>query len=68
MHKAINKIYYHQHHCSHFMAATFDFTTFPPGFLKAALFYTAWLFLHGSMKHSTFQFNNETNDKCLPLS
>ena len=22
------KIYYHQHHCSHFMATTFDFTTF----------------------------------------
>ena len=26
--KTCNTIYYHQHHCSHFMAATFDFITF----------------------------------------
>ena len=24
------KIYYHPHHCSHFMATTFDLTTFSP--------------------------------------
>ena len=36
--------YYHYHYCSHFMAATFDFTFFfYPGFLKAALLYTTWL-------------------------
>ena len=28
MHKVIIKIYCHPHHCSHIMAATFDFTTF----------------------------------------
>ena len=33
------KIYYHQHHCSHSMAAAFDFTSFfHPGFLKTTSF------------------------------
>ena len=35
MHKAIVKIYYHEHHE---MATTFDFTTFHPGFRNCTLF------------------------------
>ena len=31
----IIKIYYHHHHCT---VATFDFTTFSPGFLKSVPF------------------------------
>ena len=37
--KAIIKIYYHPHHCSHFMAATFDFTTFSPMPFEGCIFF-----------------------------
>ena len=32
----------------HFLATTFDITTFSPRLLRVAQFFTAWLFLHGS--------------------
>ena len=46
----IIKIYYHQHHSSHFMAATFDCTTFSSRFLEGCTLrlhslYTLWVFI-----------------------
>jgi len=34
--------------CGHFLAVTFDFTTFSPNLLRDAPVFTAWLFLQGS--------------------
>ena len=61
-------IYYHQHHCSHFIAATFDFTTvFTQAFEGLTLLYSfCGLYYHvGHIQYSNTACSFIVHNNCI---